>query len=126
MAFDIRIDEAKNIARIRGTGKVTPQDVLDAFDRAVSQEKYKAGMGRLWDFSKIDLSSLDPSFIPQMTKHSLSFPEGIRDVKVAFVVKKTMEYGLVRMFQIYSEFYADTEVTIFDTTEEAERWMMEE
>jgi hypothetical protein len=125
-AMDLRIDETKNIAYIKVSGKVSSKDILDAFDIAVSLEKYKKGMGRLWDFTAIDLSSLDSSVIPKMAQYSLSFPPGISDVKVAFVVTKTNEYGLARMFQMYSDLYAKTQIMIFDTIDKAEKWMMEE
>ena len=123
--MDLRIDEEKNIAYIKIIGKVSSKDILAAFDVAVSSEKYGKGMGRLWDFTDIDLSSLDSSLIPQMAQYSLSFPPGISDVKVAFVVTKGNEYGLTRMFQAYSEIYAITQVKIFASIEEAEKWMMQ-
>jgi hypothetical protein len=124
-AMDLRVNEAKNIAYIKVTGKVTSKEILHGFDLAVSSEKYKKGMGRLWDFSDIDLALLDSNVIPEMAQHSLKFPEGIRDVKVAFVVRKSLEYGLTRMFQTYSEMYAKSQVMIFDTINKAEMWIME-
>ena len=123
--MDLRIDEEKNIAYIKIIGKVSSKDILAAFDVAVSSDKYGKGMGRLWDFTDIDLSSLDSDLIPQMAQYSQSFPPGISDVKVAFVVTKGNEYGLVRMFQAYSEIYAITQVKIFASIEEAEKWMMQ-
>ena len=122
--MELRIDEGKNIAYIKMTGTVSSNAILNAFDIAVSDEKYKKGMGRLWDFTDIDLSSLDSDDIPKMAQHSLSFSPGINDVKVAFVVTKTMEYGLARMFQIYSDLHAKTQVRVFDTTDKTEKWIM--
>jgi len=124
--MDLKIDETKNIAYIKITGKVRSQDILDALDLAVSSEKYKKGMGRLWDFTQIDLTSLESNAIPAMAQYSLQFPAGIRDVKVAFAVKKPMEYGLTRMFQTYSDMYAESQVMVFNTVKKAEEWMMED
>jgi hypothetical protein len=62
----------------------------------------------------------------QMAQYSLSFPPGIRDVKVAFVVTETNVYGLTRMFQTYSDIFAKTQVMVFDSLGEAEKWMLEE
>lgn len=121
--MDLRIDDEKNIAYIKIKGKVSSKDFLAVLDAAVSSEKYRKGMGRLWDFTEVDLSALDSSAIPKMAQHSLSFAPGIRDVKVAFVVTKTNEYGLTRMFQAYSELCAKTQVNIFATIDEAEKWM---
>lgn len=61
-----------------------------------------------------------------MAQYSLSFPPGIRDVKVAFVVTETNVYGLTRMFQAYSDIFAKTQVMVFDSLGEAEKWMLEE
>jgi hypothetical protein len=121
--MDIRIDQEKNIAYIKIIGKVESKDILEAFDQAVSRKGYHKGMGRLWDFTEIDLGLLESDVIPEMARYSLKFPEGIRDVKVAFVVRKSLEYGLTRMFQTYSEMYAKSQVKIFDRIDKAERWM---
>ncbi|MFC1821901.1 hypothetical protein ACFL9T_04280 [Thermodesulfobacteriota bacterium] len=122
--MELRIDKTKKIAYIKLTGTVSKENVLEAFDEAVASEGYEKGMGRLWDFSEIDLSSLDSQSIPEMAVYSLRFPPGIGDVKVAFVVTKTMEYGLTRMFKAYSDSSAKSQVNIFHKIEDAEDWMM--
>ena len=121
----IRIDEEKNIAYIKIIGKVRSRKILDSFDQTVSSKNYKKGMGRLWDLTEIDLSLLETELIPRMARYSLKCPAGIRDVKVAFVVTESLEYGLTRMFQTYSEMYAKSQVRIFDTIEKAEQWMID-
>lgn len=120
--MDIRFDETKNIAYIKITGRVSSKEILKAFDMAVSSEKYKKGMGRLWDFTEADLSSIDSYTIRKMAQYSLSFPAGINDVKVAFATDKTLEYGLSRMFQSASG--ARTPISVFKTIKEAEKWMI--
>jgi len=119
---NLRIDEAKNIAYIALSGRLTERVILDAFDASVSSEDYKSGMGRLWDFTKADLSSLNSSTIRRMAQHSKEFPPGINDVKVAFVVDRPVEYGLARMFEAFSQ-DASTEIAVFYRLEEAEAWM---
>ena len=42
--MDILFDETKNIAYIKITGLVSSKEILEAFDIAVSSEKYKTGM----------------------------------------------------------------------------------
>ncbi len=89
--MDLQIDKAKNIACIKMSGPFSFVEVLNAFDTAVSADNYKAGMGRLLDFREIDLSAIDSDTIRKMVKYSLSFPPGINDVKVAFVIARTLE-----------------------------------
>ena len=121
--MDLRIDEEKNIAYIKLSGLLSKKVVLSAFDLTVSDERYKNGMGRLWDFRDADLSSLDTNTINAMAQYSLRFPPGINDVKVAFVTDRDIEYGLSRMFEISSK--AMTPIQVFRAMDEAEKWMME-
>ena len=120
--MDLRMDRAKNIAYIRLSGSLNKEIILDAFDAAVSDERYKKGMGRLWDFRDADLSSLDSSTIAEMAQHSAKFPPGINDVKVAFVANRELEYGLSRMFEAYS-MDVNTNVSVFYTLMDAETWL---
>ena len=121
--MDIQFDETKNIAYIKITGPASSKQILEAFDIVVSSKKYKKGMGRLWNFTEADLSSIDSDTIREMAQYSLSFPSGINDVKVTFVTNKTLEYGLSRMFQASSN--AKTPIKVFKTIEQAEKWMTE-
>jgi len=122
--MELRADQAKNIAYIKLTGPLTKEIILDAFDAAVSDRKYRNGMGRLWDFRDVDLSALDSSIIAEMAQYSAKFPPGINDVKVAFVANRELEYGLSRMFEAYS-MDVKTTVSVFYTLEDAEAWLSE-
>ena len=122
--MDLRVDQTKNIAYIRLSGLLSKEIILEAFDTAVSDQRYRKGMGRLWDFRNADLSLLDSSTIEEMAKYSMNFPPGINNVKVAFVAQRELEYGLSRMFEAYSR-DGKTSVAVFFTLEEAEDWLSE-
>ena len=121
--MDLRIDEEKNIAHIKLSGVLSSKAILDAFDSAVTDKRYKDGMGRLWDFRDADLSSLSSETVVSMAQYSTRYPPGINDVKVAFLVSRDYEYGLSRMFQMTSD--SKTPIQIFRSLDEAEKWMME-
>ena len=120
--MDLRIDDEKNIAYIKLSGLLSKEVILNAFDLTVSDKRYKKGMGRLWDFRDADLSSLNSETVIEMAQYSLKFPEGIRDVKVAFVATSDLEFGLSRMFEITSQ--AKTPIGVFRSIDEAEKWMV--
>lgn len=122
--MELTVDETKGIAYIRLSGLLSEEVILSAFDAAVADERYRSGMGRLWDFREADLSALDTLTIVAMAKHSTRFSAGINDVKVSFVVGRDLEYGLTRMFQAFSG-DAETDVAVFLSMEEAEAWMTE-
>ena len=121
--MELRIDEEKNIAFIKLSGRLSKKSILDAFDSAISNAKYKSGMGRLWDFRDADLSSLETETIVAMAQYSLKFSSGVNDVKVAFVTNRELEFGLSRMFEMSSK--AKTPIEVFRSLAEAEQWMME-
>ena len=122
--MELRIDETRNIAYIKLTGRLGKQEILEAFDAAVSHERYRMGMGRLWDFRDADLSLLDASTIQEMARYSTTFPAGIDDVREAFVTSRNVEFGLLRMFEAYSvSAEARTTIAVFDAMQDAETWM---
>ena len=121
--MDLSIDEEKNIAYIKLSGVLSSKAIIDAFDLAVADKRYKDGMGRLWDFRDADLSSLESETVISMAQYSSKYPSGINDVKVAFLVSREIEYGLSRMFQMTSE--SKTPIQVFRVLDEAEKWMME-
>ena len=121
--MNLCIDKEKNIAYIKLSGQLSQKEILSAFDLAVADNRYREGMGRLWDFRDADLSSLKSETVLEMAQYSLNFPSGINDVKVAFLVSRDFEYGLSRMFELSSN--SKTPINVFRTMDEAEKWMME-
>ena len=121
--MNLCIDKEKNIAYIKLSGQLSQKAILSAFDLAVADNRYREGMGRLWDFRDADLSSLKSETVFEMAQYSLNFPSGINDVKVAFLVSRDFEYGLSRMFELSSN--SKTPINVFRTMDEAEKWMME-
>jgi hypothetical protein len=120
--MDLQFDQERNIVYIKLSGHLNREVILNAFDVVVADERYQKGMGRLWDFRDADLSGLSPSTIESMAKHSAKFPAGINDVKVAFVVGRELEFGLVKMFESFS-LDVMTKIASFYSMEEAEAWM---
>ena len=69
--MDLRTCEAKSIAYIRLTGPLNREIILEAFDAAVMDKRYRKGMGRLWDFRDANLSSLDSFQVEEIAKQKM-------------------------------------------------------
>jgi hypothetical protein len=122
--MELKFDEEKNIAYIKLSGAVREEDVLGAFDSAVSSKKYQKGMGRLWDLRDVDLSSLSPASIDRFFSHHSKFQTEINDVKVALVATNHVEFGIAQIYELYaSDLITDTHV--FNDIAAAEAWMMQ-
>ena len=121
--MELEFDSEKGIAYVRLTGHLDEQTILAAFDQVVADERYRPGMGRLWDFREADLSGLDSATIRRMAHYSLRFPPGINDVKVAFATDRDLEFGLSRMFEGMA-LDTKTPIAVFRSVAEAEAWMV--
>jgi hypothetical protein len=120
--FSIQFDEEKRIAIVTMTGKPDRALILKAFDETIGNERYKPGMGRLWDFQKADLSLLESSSIISIVDYTSNCLPDISNVKIAFLVARKLEYGLARMFETFSE-DAKTSVRSFYSMDEALEWI---
>jgi hypothetical protein len=118
----IGFDAGRRIVTITMSGKLSRDFVFAAFDEAVADTRYEPGMTRLWDFRDADLSDLPTSTIASMAKYSRKFSPEIRQVRVAFVVSRDLEFGLTRMFQAFTPDDAAT-VRVFRVYDEAVSWL---
>ena len=121
---DLRFDDDRNIVYIHLVGPVSSTTLVDAFDAAISDSRYKPGMNRLWDLRDADLSGIPSNAAMGLGQHSLKFPQGVRDVKVAYVAAEAFEYGVARMIQAYS-MATGLSAEVFTSIEEAEAWLSE-
>ena len=121
--MELQFDKTKNIAYIKLSGLLSKKDIANAFDQCVSDIRYDKGMARLWDFRDADLSSFDYEDVNEMSQYPLKFSSGINDVKVAFVTKRDLEFGLSRVFEMLSQ--AKTTISVFRSIDEAEKWLMD-
>jgi len=120
--LELNYNKEKNYCTIKLKGILSRDEILHAFNAAVSHIYHVPGMGRLWDFCEADLSLLSSDTINSMAQYSLRFPNGINNVKVAFVVGRELEYGLTRMFEAFSS-NAKTTIKIFKSLEQAKKWI---
>ena len=121
--MEVRFSHDKNIAYLKLSGPVTDKEILGLFDVAVADDRYRLGMGRLWDFREADLAQLNAGTIAAMANHPMKYPSGINDVKVAFVASRALEFGLSRMFEVFAGNAGDTNVAVFYSMDEAEAWL---
>jgi hypothetical protein len=122
--MELQFDPERNHVRIVMTGALSREAIRAAFDAAVADERYRAGMARLWDFRAADPATLDSETVVELGRYSLRFPPGINDVKVAIVSGSELGFGLSRMFEMTSQ--AKTRLGIFRDLAAAEDWLAEE
>jgi hypothetical protein len=94
-AWTLRFDEQRDVIHITLTGPHTEETARAALDAAAS--KHWPGVSQLWDVR--------------------------RDVKVAIVTARSLEFGLARMAEAYVRDLMSTTSHVFGSLEEAEAWL---
>ena len=121
--WTLRFDGLRNLLHVRLEGPHTEWTVRAVLDAASSAGEYQPGMNQLWDVREADLSVLDGDAVQHLVEHMVSLPLE-KDVKVAIVAVRPLEFGLARISQAYFDDLATTTTRAFDSAEEAEAWLL--
>ena len=118
--YDLFIDKELNVAFERFQGEITMQDFIGAIQESAAHPDWVAGKDLLTDLREAQLSlSYD-----EMTMVVESIPASQQIDKNAIVVRRDMEYGMARMFEMLSEKTVHwNEYRIFRDMDEAKQWL---
>ena len=114
-------DSDTDLTLVKATGKMTAAD----FHSYMVQ--YYAGKITpliLWDLTKADLSGLTTDEIRKIAQSTREISDIRKGGKTALVFDKTLEYGMGRMFEAYSDI-ADMpfEFRAFRSIDDAKKWL---
>ena len=80
----------------------------------------------IWDMSKADLSTVPSDQLRSFLQKMQSLSKKKSGEKTAIVAPQDMEYGMMRMFEIFAENESfEMELRVFRTIEEAKQWLPE-
>ncbi len=99
-SIDIAFEQPQDLTIVFATGKLKADD----FHRLI-REYYSgpATANILLDINEADLSAFHSNDIALLAGHTRQISEARKDGKMAIVTKKSLEYGLGRMFGAYME-----------------------
>ena len=111
----------KDLTLVKATGKMTADDFHDYM------VKYYAGKTTLlilWDLTKAGLSGLTTDEVRKIAQSTMKISDVRKGGKTALVFDKTLEYGMGRMFEAYSDI-ADMpfEFRAFKSIDDAKEWL---
>jgi hypothetical protein len=117
------IDTAAGVVTHTVVGDLGIDDVRQAVALRTSHPDYKPGMRVLWDLSQANASRMSSDDIRQIAQRNKSRVKktGVGN-QVAFVAPRDIEYGLSRMYEMFSD-ETPVENRVFRTIEEARRWL---
>jgi hypothetical protein len=117
------IDAAAGVIIHTVVGDLGIDDVQQAFALRSSHPDYHPEMCVLWDLSQANASRISTDEIRRLAQRNKSRVKktGI-GYKVAFVAPRDIEYGLSRMYEMFSD-ETPVENRVFRTIEEARLWL---
>jgi hypothetical protein len=123
MEYEIEwVDPSLVICRTSGLASI---EGYEAMMRAlVSDPKFRPGIGLIVDHTNVDVSALTAADIEQVADLRARFAGNVAPRAAGIVGPGSpMRYGLGRMFEALVELQAGTDITLFETVEEAIAWL---
>lgn len=119
----LTIDEAYGIARIEFDGLLTIGSITDAM-LELQRHSGSTDMGLIWDFTHGDLSSFRSRELSALA-HSLANRREYLPTHIAMITARGLEYGVLRMWQVYAEPIAGVHWHLVADEISAREWLLQ-
>ena len=121
MGYRFEIDQTRNLIRETWTGPVGLNDYETAIAQLARHPDYREGMDSITDYRDAEIKLSYDAMRTLASRSAATEKWG----RVAIVVSRNVEYGLARMYEEMIEFHNGhiKEFRIFNSIEEAERWL---
>lgn len=116
MPFELSIDPNTGLALATCSGTLSLDDAREGAQALWAHPDWQ-GEGVVWDFraARLDFTSVD---VRELARFILAHQPARPPKRVAFVTAREMEFGLVRMFEVFRE-HPSTDVKAFRELEPA-------
>lgn len=124
LADEIDVHCEGDLARITVRGTVTLTDLKSALELLVASPGYRPRIAMLWDLRAADAGELRAPDLTRYARHLADYPERF-GARVAMVVSRDLEFGVMRMWQSFAEAPVPQERRVFRNLDEALGWLRE-
>ena len=123
MSTTYRIDRKNRIIFARNTGSLSPENIINIFDRILTDPLFTKGMPIIVDLTEATLT-FGYARVEQVRNHVNKSIASRGDYRCAIVTSNELTYGTVRQ---YSALMASIgiEVNVFKESEQALEWIKE-
>jgi hypothetical protein len=122
MPIEYDIIEDQQLVLAKGSGVVTGGDVMRHLDSLATDDKYKAPMKKLVDYSSIDSINISPEEAVTIALKKDTFSKKFRGEKCAFVSPGDLTYEASRVHQALVD-SAGIDTAVFRQIGEALDWL---
>ena len=121
----IRFERDGRLAVIVITGTPGPDDVLAALLELLEDPRHTPGMIELWDYRESSLVNFNSDSLKILATKVGPYLERAA-ARVALVAGSDVDFGVLRMWEVYAEDGAPRTRRVFRTMDEAYAWLIEE
>ncbi len=121
--MEYRISLCNDIFEINIYGDSAVDGYIEFIDELLSHEKWYPGSPILVNVSQTNAGPLTVDNIKSIASYCISMRSRLGNAKVAHLVSRDLEFGLVRMWQTFIDGEWDTQVQVFRSREEAVKWL---
>ena len=123
MKFDIIFDHMPKYVLMRTYGEASAQGFHDLVSTLVNSSEWAPGAGKLMDHRKLSAENLTNDDVKRIEEITKDYGKQLGSGNVAFVVRDSESYGLVRMWGLFGGESSRIDTRIFFSIDEAVRWL---
>jgi len=123
MKYTLIFDNALSCLIISANGPATVQDILAFVHEALNDDRWRSGMNAIVNYSQAELDALTSSEIHTLANAVEGLKEEIGAGRIAHVVSRTVDFGMLRMWENLVEDHVHFDYRIFRSMDNARRWL---
>ena len=116
--------EKKNLIVITGTGLISKDEFITAYDEAISLPEFSAGDPLLFDLKDATLQDLSFQDCSDIAKHEDIRRQERGAGRCALVVSDNSDFGVSRIIQAFRDYqFEEAQVSVFKDMDTAVYWL---
>ena len=126
MSFDIRFDPKKKILIVTVGETFTLEEFQAVMEEITHSKQYASDTDALWDLRAVNFTKIDTIYLRGILQIRKQYPER-NAARLAHIVKGDFAYGMMRMYQIYSDLESyglHQKVGVFKSVSEGVEWLL--
>ena len=121
--YEVLFSREEGYVCVVAKGSIRLQSLEQMYASVLENPQYGRGMGRLWDFRQLDVALISSYHLERFAQFMKKKGLGIDAAYSAILVKRDLEFGMVRMLQGLGDGVLSPNVLVTRSQDEALAWI---